>query len=109
MSEKMSKQVEAQIADLNIRLEESARTIAEINSSKGRLQNENIDVSRQLEDAESKLNAVTKERASLLAQLDDAKRALEDEIRVCIRSCGQHQYMYNYINSISYELNNAEW
>jgi len=38
MSEKMSKQVEAQIADLNSRLEESQRTIQELQSSKARLQ-----------------------------------------------------------------------
>lgn len=82
MSEKMTKQVEAQIADLNQRLEESARAIQELQSAKARLQNENLDVTRQLEDAESKASALAKERAALLSQLDEAKRALEEEVRV---------------------------
>lgn len=84
MSEKMTKQVEAQIADLNQRLEESARAIQELQNSKAKLQLENTDVNRQLEDAESKLSAITKERANLLTQLDEAKRALEEEMRVRI-------------------------
>lgn len=84
MSEKMTKQVEAQIADLNQRLDESARTIAELQNAKAKLQNENTDLGRQLEDAESKVNSLSKERANLLSQLDEAKRALEEEIRVCV-------------------------
>lgn len=84
MSEKMTKQVEAQIADLNQRLDESARTIAELQNAKAKLQNENTDLGRQLEDAESKVSSLSKERANLLSQLDEAKRALEEEIRVCV-------------------------
>jgi len=38
MSEKMSKQVEAQISDLNSQLEESMRTIQDLTSAKNRLQ-----------------------------------------------------------------------
>lgn len=84
MSEKMSKQVEAQIADLNAQLEDSQRTIQDLNSAKARLQNENTELLRQLEDAESRLNQLAREKSNLLSQLDEAKRALEDESRVCL-------------------------
>jgi chromosome segregation ATPase len=82
MSEKMSKQVEAQISDLNAQLEESQRTISDLNSSKSRMQNENADLTRQLEDAESRLNQLAREKSNLASQLDEAKRSLEDESRV---------------------------
>lgn len=82
MSEKMSKQVQAQIDELNARLEESARTIQDLQSQKARAQNENVDLTRQLEDAESRINQLNKERQNLLQQLEDAKRGLEEETRV---------------------------
>ena len=78
----MSKQVEAQMAELNARIEEGNRTIQELQSSKQRAQAENSDLTRQLEDAESRVSQLTKERQSLLSQLEEAKRALEDETRV---------------------------
>ena len=82
MSEKMSKQVEAQMAELNARIEEGNRTIQDLQGSKGRMQHENSDLTRQLEEAESRLSQLNKERQSLMSQLEDAKRSLEDETRV---------------------------
>ena len=80
----MSKQVEAQMAELNAKIDECNRTIQDLNSSKGRLQHDNSDLTRQLEDAESRLNQFNKERQALMSQLEDAKRSLEDETRVSI-------------------------
>jgi TolA-binding protein len=82
MSEKMSKQVQAQIDELNARLEESARTIQDLQGQKARVQNENVDLTRQLEDSESRVNQLNKERQALLQQLEEAKRSLEEETRV---------------------------
>ena len=82
MSDKMSKQVEMQMAELNDKLDSSSRTIVELNSTKSRLQMESTDLTRQLEDAESKLGQLNKEKQSLLGQLDDARKSLEDETRV---------------------------
>ena len=82
MSEKMSKQVEMQMAELNDKIDQSNRTIVELNSTKSRLQLESTDLTRQLEDAESKLRKLSNERQSLVSQLEDARKSLEDETRV---------------------------
>ena len=82
MSEKMSKQVEMQMAELNDKIDQSSRTIVELNSTKSRLQMESTELTRQLEDAESRVSQLNKERQSLLSQLDEAKKSLEDETRV---------------------------
>ncbi|KAH3748168.1 hypothetical protein DPMN_182670 [Dreissena polymorpha] len=78
----MSKQVEAQISDLNNQLDESSRNIQELNATKSRLIADNADIVRQLEEAESRIQALNRERSSLLAQLEEAKRNVDDEIRV---------------------------
>lgn len=82
MSEKMSKQVQAQIDELNAKLEESARTISDLQNQKARLGNENNDLTRQLEEAESRVNQLNREKQNLQSQLDEAKRSLEEESRV---------------------------
>ncbi len=46
------------------------------------MQQENADLTRQLEEAESGGSALTKLRAQLSAQLEDLKRSLEEETRV---------------------------
>jgi predicted nucleic acid-binding Zn-ribbon protein len=44
-SEKMTKQMEAQLSEMNSRIEESQRTVIDINSQKSRLQSEVDNVS----------------------------------------------------------------
>lgn len=82
MSEKMTKQVEAQIADLNSQLEEKTRAVNDLQFAKTKLQSENSELGRQLEEAESRANQLAREQASLQSALEEAKRSLEDEIRV---------------------------
>ena len=85
MSEKMTKQVEAQISDLNAKVDESNRNVNDLQSQKSRLQQESAELTRQLEDAEHRVGTLTKEKSSLANQLEEAKRSLEDETRVsCI-------------------------
>ena len=84
MSEKMSKQVEMQMSELNDKIDQSSRTIVELNSTKSRLQMESTELTRHLEDAESKLSQLNKERQSFLSQLDDARKSLEEETRVSL-------------------------
>ena len=78
----MAKQMESQISEMNSRVEESQRTIVEINSQKSRLQSEVADLNRQLEDTEHNLGTLTKDKSSLNSQLEEARRSLEDETRV---------------------------
>merc|ERR1712135_271130 len=60
-------------------IEEHARSITELSSTKQRLQAENGELLRQLEDAEHQIGALSKLRQQLGHQLEDTKRALEQE------------------------------
>lgn len=78
----MTKQVEAQIAELNAKLDAANRQVQELQGQKNRSTQEAADLTRQLEEAEHRVGALTKEKNTLAAQLEEAKRALEDETRV---------------------------
>jgi len=53
-----------------------------MNSQRQRMQSENADLSRQLEESEHRVSVLSKDKASLAAQLEEAKRSLEEEARV---------------------------
>ena len=72
------------MAELNAKIDESSRTISDLQSQKTKMQHESSDVNRQLEEAESRISQLNKERQALQAQLDEARRALEDETRVSL-------------------------
>ena len=58
-SEKLTKQMEAQLSEMNSRIEES-----------------------QLEDAEHNVGTLSKDKSSLSIQLEESRRSLDDETRV---------------------------
>merc|ERR1719283_572530 len=77
----LTKQHELQLTDCSVKIEEHARTITELSSTKQRLQAENGELLRQLEDADHQIGALSKLRQQLGHQLEDTKRALEEESR----------------------------
>ena len=81
-ADKVTKQLEAQLAELNAKLEQSAREIVELNSVKARSQAESAEHSRQIEEAESQINQLTKFKQNLSKQLEEAKASLEEETRL---------------------------
>jgi len=81
-AEKLTKQLEAQLAELNAKLEQSAREIVELNSVKARTQAENAEHVRQIEEAESQLNELTRLKQTLGKQLEETKASLEEESRL---------------------------
>jgi len=81
-AEKLTKQLEAQLAELNAKLEQSAREIVELNSVKARTQAENAEHVRQIEEAESQVNQLTKLKQTLGKQLEETKASLEEESRL---------------------------
>jgi chromosome segregation ATPase len=81
-SEKLTKQMEAQLSEMNSRIEESQRTVIDINSQKSRLQSEVAELNRQLEDAEHNVGTLSKDKSSLSIQLEESRRSLDDETRV---------------------------
>lgn len=80
--EKIAKTYELQVAELQSKCDEQSRQLADMTSVKGRLHSENADIMKQLEDAESNINAVQRVKAQLQSQLEETKRALDEESRV---------------------------
>ena len=83
MSEKMTKQVEAQISDLSHQIQETKISYQEVSSVKIRLQAENSEFSRQIEESEGRVSQLSREKHNYITQLEEARHALDDECRVC--------------------------
>ncbi|MFH4973999.1 hypothetical protein AB6A40_000708 [Gnathostoma spinigerum] len=80
-NEKMAKQFEMQIAELQTKTDEQNRQLQEFAALKTRMTGENSDIGRQIEEAESQINALTRLKAQLSSQLQEAHRSLDDEAR----------------------------
>ncbi|KAK6054864.1 myosin head [Cooperia oncophora] len=80
-NEKLAKQFELQLTELQSKCDEQSRQLQDFTSLKGRLHNENSDLSRQLEDAESQLNQFSRLKSQLTSQLEEARRTADEEAR----------------------------
>lgn len=78
----MSKQLEAQLSEMNAKLEQAQREIQELNTQKSRAAAENADLLHKLEEAESQVNQLGKAKAALTKTLEETKAALEEEQRL---------------------------
>ncbi|KAG7471466.1 myosin-16-like [Solea senegalensis] len=78
-SEVHAHKLEDNLAEANARLAELERTQTELNSTKIHLTAENNDLSRELEDAQSKLTQASRLKASLALQVDELKRQVDEE------------------------------
>jgi len=81
-AEKIAKNLESQLAELNAKLEQSARELLELNAFKSRSQSENAELALQLEEAEGNVTQLTRLKQTLSKQLDETKAALEEESRI---------------------------
>ena len=59
-NEKLAKQFELQLTELQSKCDEQSRQLMDFTSMKGRMHNENSDLVRQLEDAESQVGVQKK-------------------------------------------------
>ncbi|MCP9266367.1 Myosin-4 [Dirofilaria immitis] len=80
-NEKLAKQYEMQIAELQTKCDEQNRQLQEFTTLKTRLNSENSDLGKQIEEAESQVNAMTRLKAQLTSQLEEARRSLDEEAR----------------------------
>ena len=69
------------IVEANQKLDEMARALNEADSSRKKLQVENQDLTRQIEETENAIAALGKAKISLNTQLDDTKRLADGEAR----------------------------
>merc|ERR1711963_1010034 len=69
--DKQGKLLQAAIVDSNTRLDEMARALNEAESTKKRLQVENQDLNRQIEELENAIANMNKAKISVTTQLED--------------------------------------
>src|SRR5262249_54755938 len=72
--EKLNKQWQASLGDIQAKYEEAARTFQELEGGKKKLAIENSELSRALEDSETQIATLNKLKISLASQLEDVKR-----------------------------------
>lgn len=80
--EKLAKQLELQVAELQQKCDEQARQLAESLGQKSRLANEAGELGRHLEDAEGQINALNRFKQQFASQAEEAKRNYEQEAKV---------------------------
>ncbi|CAA95848.1 Myosin-1 [Caenorhabditis elegans] len=78
--ERLAKQYEIQVAELQQKVDEQSRQIGEYTSTKGRLSNDNSDLARQVEELEIHLATINRAKTAFSSQLVEAKKAAEDEL-----------------------------
>ena len=81
-SEKLGKQLEAQLSEASTKITELQRDLGEMSSLKTRLQQQHVDLVHRLDDASSQLDQANKAKTTLARQLDEAKQAVDDETAV---------------------------
>ena len=79
--ERNGKLTQALIVESNQKLDEMARALNEADSSKKKLQVENQDLVRQIDEMENAIAALAKNKISLTTQLEDTKRLGDSEAR----------------------------
>ncbi|EDS44958.1 myosin heavy chain [Culex quinquefasciatus] len=79
--EKIAKQLQHTLNEVQGKLDETNRTLNDFDASKKKLSIENSDLLRQLEDAESQVSQLSKIKISLSQQLEDTKRLADEESR----------------------------
>merc|ERR1711981_187445 len=79
--ERNGKLTQGLIVEANQKLDEMARALNEADSSRKKLQVENQDLTRQIEETENAIAALGKAKISLTTQLEDTKRLGDSESR----------------------------
>ncbi|XP_028900192.1 myosin heavy chain, muscle isoform X11 [Zeugodacus cucurbitae] len=79
--EKIAKQLQHTLNEVQGKLDETNRTLNDFDASKKKLSIENSDLLRQLEEAESQVSQLSKIKISLTTQLEDTKRLADEESR----------------------------
>ncbi|MBN3291239.1 MYH7 protein, partial [Polypterus senegalus] len=79
--EKMCRTMEDQVNEYKTKCEESQRSLNDFATQRAKLQTENGEFSRQLEEKESLISQLTRGKLSYTQQIEDLKRQLEEEIK----------------------------
>ncbi|KAH7722128.1 myosin heavy chainfast skeletal muscle [Aphelenchoides avenae] len=80
-AEKVIKNLELQLAELQSKADEQGRLLNDFTTLKNRLHNENQDLEHQVEDLENQSNSLHRLKSQLVSQLEEAKRTADEEGR----------------------------
>nr|XP_033797180.1 myosin-15 isoform X2 [Geotrypetes seraphini] len=81
MAEKLCRTYEDHLNEAKSKLDEMTRQVNELSSQKGRLQTENGEFGRLLEEKESLINQLSRGKTSFTQQLEELRRQLEEETK----------------------------
>ncbi|XP_038110358.1 myosin heavy chain, muscle isoform X2 [Culex quinquefasciatus] len=98
--EKIAKQLQHTLNEVQGKLDETNRTLNDFDTSKKKLSIENSDLLRQLEDAESQVSQLSKIKISLTQQLEDTKRLADEESRERATLLGKFRNLEHDLDSL---------
>ncbi|XP_063063309.1 myosin-7-like isoform X2 [Engraulis encrasicolus] len=79
--EKSCRTMEDQMNEYKVKYEDAHRSINDFSTQKAKLQTENGELSRQLEERDSLVSQLTRSKQSYTQQIEDLKRQLEEEVK----------------------------
>ncbi|KIH57527.1 myosin head [Ancylostoma duodenale] len=95
--ERIAKQHEVLLLELRLKSDEQSRQLQDFVSAKGRLNSENADLARQVEELEGKIQAATRLKLQFSNELDQTRRTTEEESR-------ERQNLNNLSKNLAREL-----
>ncbi|CAI5455740.1 unnamed protein product [Caenorhabditis angaria] len=95
--ERVAKGHEVRLLELRLKADEQSRQLQDFVSSKGRLNSDNSDLARQVEELEAKIQGANRLKLQFSNELDHAKRSAEEESR-------ERQNLSNLSKNLAREL-----
>ena len=89
-AEKIGKSVQAQINEVQTKLDEATRCLGDFDASKKKLIVENADMLRNLEEADGQISLLSKLTITLGNNLDEARRVADEENKVRRSEISRH-------------------
>uniref|UniRef100_A0A8D2NY22 MYH7 protein n=1 Tax=Zosterops lateralis melanops TaxID=1220523 RepID=A0A8D2NY22_ZOSLA len=80
-AEKLCRTYEDQLNEAKAKVDELQRQLTDVNAQRGRLQTENGELTRQLEEKESFINQLSRGKVSFTQSIEELKRQLEEETK----------------------------
>ena len=105
----MNKQLEAQLSELNNKLDATQRELTDVSAARSHAQAELTDVSRQLEDAENEVTQLTRAKQALTKKLDEVKSTADNDAQAKSKLSAElrsaqvspsHCYYYNRFTTL---------
>uniref|UniRef100_A0A3B3YIP3 Myosin motor domain-containing protein n=1 Tax=Poecilia mexicana TaxID=48701 RepID=A0A3B3YIP3_9TELE len=79
--EKMCRSLEDQLSEVKTKNEENMRQLNDIGLQRARLQTENGEISRQLEEKDALISQLTRSKQAFTQQIEEFKRRIEEEVK----------------------------